>query len=288
MQIETQEGIQADAKKVGDSEELQTAKSQVKGRKKAVKSSEKFHNVTNKSNKVKSIRSKCTDNKTDGQNIVKDDHVNKSMNEMLPPSAEEQTKQESEATTKRPTKSGKAPRGPQKKVEEHKLSLQDSLRTVRARKKPPGATQTAASQPKNQSKAKTGDAQFTSQQAAPSRSRKRVVVAAGDAVEEAQNAGLRRSRRIASKRWILQRAEQLHRRGFARVHFSCRLYWHPHLLDFLDEQQGKVMDVLGCVTLSIVHFISTSLFCLQNIVNHSNFAALCYFVSLLNISTLTL
>lgn len=200
MQIETQEEIPVDAKKVDDSEELQAVKSQVKGRekerKKAVKSTEKLHNATNKSNKVKSIRSK----RTDSQNIVKDDHVNKSTSEMLPPSAEEQTKREPEAAAKKQTKSGKALRGPQKNVEEQELNSQDTLQAVRGRRKPPGATQTVASQPKNQCKRKTVESQSTSQQAAPSRSRKKVVVAAGDAVEEAQNAGLRRSRRIASKR----------------------------------------------------------------------------------------
>ncbi|XP_026219290.1 axoneme-associated protein mst101(2)-like [Anabas testudineus] len=200
MQLKSQEEIKVDAEKVDDSE-AEAAKSQVKSRGKEIKkATEKSQNASDKSNKVKSKRSKRTDSKTDGGNTAKDDHVNKSTSEMLTSTAE-QTKQKSEAPTEKPTKTVKASRGPQKKVKEQESNSQDPLQTVSRRRNPPGATRTVASQSKNQHKVKTGEAQSTSQQAAPSRTRKKTAVAAGDAVEEeAPNAGLRRSRRIASRR----------------------------------------------------------------------------------------
>lgn len=197
MQKETQEEIPVGAGKADDSEELQAAKGQVKvrekERKRAGNSTDKLQNATNKNNKVKSVRSK----RTDRQDIVRDDPVKKSTSEVSSAAAEEeeQTKKESEAATKKPSKSSKTPRGPQMK----ELNSQPSLQAGRGRRKPPGATRAAASPQKNRSQAKAGDAH-----AAPSRGRKQVAVATGDAEEEAQNAGLRRSRRIASRRWIRQ------------------------------------------------------------------------------------
>ncbi|XP_044044509.1 uncharacterized protein si:dkeyp-34c12.1 [Siniperca chuatsi] len=194
MQINSQEApeIQVKAEEADTSEELQATKSMVKRRgkerKKAVKSTEKLQDTTNQS---KSTKSKHTDNKTDSQTTVKDEHANKNTSETLT------TKQKSRAAAERLTKSVKAAKEPQKKVEEQQSNPQKSVLAARGRRKPPATTQTVASQLKNQSKVKTGEAQSTSQQAAPSRSRQK---AADDAVEEAPNAGLRRSKRIASRR----------------------------------------------------------------------------------------
>lgn len=185
MQINTQEApeIKVVAEGTDTSEEPQATKSQVKRRgkerKKVVKSTEKLQDTTNQS---KSTKSKHTDGKTDNQTSVKGDHTSEAL----------KTKQKSGAAAGKPTKSVKAARGPQKKVEE----TQESVQAVRGRRKPPGSAPTAASQPNNQSKAKTEEAQ----QAAPSRSRQKAAVAADDAGEEAQSAGPRRSKRIASRK----------------------------------------------------------------------------------------
>ncbi|KAI3366118.1 hypothetical protein L3Q82_009944, partial [Scortum barcoo] len=172
MQLNTQEA--AEIKVEADTpEEPRAAKSQVrrgKERKKAVKSPEKLQDTTNQS---KSKKSKRTD-----QTGVKDDQ--KTTGETL------KAKQKSGAATG----SVKAARGPQKKAEEGSDS---PVRAARGRRKPAGSAQAATSQPKNQSK--TDEARPT-KQAAPSRGRQKAAVAA----EEAQNAGLRRSKRIASRR----------------------------------------------------------------------------------------
>ncbi|XP_039997656.1 stress response protein NST1 [Xiphias gladius] len=201
MQIKTREEIKVEAEVEDTSEELQAAKSQVKRhgkeRKKTVKSTEKLQDTTNQS---KSIRSKRTDSKKASQTSVEDEHANKNNSETLKTSTTKQTKQKSEAVTEKLTKSVKAATGPQKKVEEQESNSKESLQAVKERRKPPGTTQTTASQPKNQTKMKTGEAQSTSQQATPSRSRRKAAVAPNDAGEEAQNTGLRRSKRIASRR----------------------------------------------------------------------------------------
>ncbi|XP_073318276.1 uncharacterized protein [Pagrus major] len=174
MQINTQEApeIKVEAEEAETSEE-QAAKGRVqrrgKERKKAVRFPEKLHDTTNQ---TKSTRSKPTD----GETGVKEDDASETV----------KTKQKSGAAAEKQTKSVKAARGPQKKVEETQSNPQESEQTVRGRRKPPRALQTTASQPKNQSKVKM-------EEAASSRSRQKA------AVEEAQSAGLRRSKRIASR-----------------------------------------------------------------------------------------
>lgn len=126
-------------------------------------------------NKTKSTRGKLTDGKTS----EKEDHANKGTGETV------KTKPKSRAAaTEKQTKSAKAPRGPQKKVEETESNPQESEQTVRGRRKPARAPQT--SQPKNQSKVKA-------EEAASSRGGQKA------GVDEAQGAGLRRSKRIASR-----------------------------------------------------------------------------------------
>lgn len=199
LQIKTQEEITVEAEET--SEKLQEAKSQVKHggkeRKKVVRFREEIQDTTNQS---ESTRSKRTDHKRDRQASLKDHHVSKNTNETLKTSATKQTKQNSEAVTEKPAKSVKAARGPQKNNEEQESNSQESVRAVRGRRKLPGTAQTTATQPKNPGKVKSVRAQSTSQQAAPSHSRKKAAVAPDDAGEEAQNTGLRRSKRIASRR----------------------------------------------------------------------------------------
>ncbi|TKS66553.1 hypothetical protein D9C73_000610 [Collichthys lucidus] len=160
--------FKVEAEKVDTSEELPAAKSQVrsrgKERKQAVKSTEKLQDATNQ-NKSKS---KLTDS-------LKDDRGNKKTSETL------KTKQKS---TEKQTKPVRAAGGPQRrKTEEEDSDLQESEPAVKGRRKPPGGAQTAASRAKNQSKVRTGEAPR-----------------AADDGEEAQHAGLRRSKRIASRR----------------------------------------------------------------------------------------
>lgn len=164
-----------------------------KDRKKAVTSSEKLQDATNQ-NQPTGINwsSKHTVRKTDSQTSLKDDRAHKNTDESMKTSTEEQTKHKS--GVEKPTKSLKAARGPQKKAEE-----QESVQAVRGRRQLAGPSKTTDPQPKNQRKVKTGETQSTSQQAVSSRSREKAV-AADDAGEEAQNAGLRRSKRIASRR----------------------------------------------------------------------------------------
>nr|XP_008282360.1 PREDICTED: eukaryotic translation initiation factor 3 subunit A-like [Stegastes partitus] len=108
---------------------------------------------------------------------------------------EEAFKLKSGAASENPTKSVPAARGKQNKVQEQEFSSQEAeLATRGARRKPAGAAQATASQPKRPEKA--GEAWSMSQQLAAPRSRKKA--AAG---EEAQNTGLRRSKRIATRRY---------------------------------------------------------------------------------------
>ncbi|XP_027147660.1 uncharacterized protein LOC104928335 isoform X2 [Larimichthys crocea] len=159
--------FKVEAEKVDTSEELPAAKSQVrsrgKERKQAVKSTEKLQDATNQ-NKSKSKL-------TDSRSSLKDDRENKKTSETL------KTKQKS---AEKQTKPVRAAGGPQRrKTEEKDSDLQESEQAVKGRRKPPGGAQTAASQAKNQSKVRTGEA--------------------ADDGEEAQHAGLRRSKRIASR-----------------------------------------------------------------------------------------
>lgn len=178
MQINIQEAaeISVEKEKVDPSEELQATKSQVqrpgKERKKAVKSTEKFQDTTNKS---KSTRSKLTDRKTDNETSEKDE-IHK-------------TKQKAEAAAEKPTKAGKTARGPQRKVEEKESNQKVSEPAAKGRRKLPGTAQNTTSSTKNQSKVKT--------EGAPSHSRQK---AADVGAEEAHSAGLRRSKRIANRR----------------------------------------------------------------------------------------
>lgn len=175
MQIHTPDAP-VEAEEVETSEEAQASKSQVKhkakGRKKTVRFAETLQETTNQS---KSSRGKHTD----GQTSVKDNHANKKASETL------KAKQKSGAAAERPAKSVKAARGPQKRVETES-NPQESEQAARGRRKPPGSAQAAASQARNRSKVKS--------EAAPSGSSQK------SAGEEAQNSGLRRSKRIASKK----------------------------------------------------------------------------------------
>lgn len=126
-------------------------------------------------NKTKLTRSKLTDSETG----VKDDHAKQSAGETVMAKPKSRA-----AATEKQTKSAKAARGPQKKVEETESNPQEPEQTVRGRRKPARAPQT--SQPKTQSKVKT-------EEAASSRGGQKA------GVDEAQGAGLRRSKRIASR-----------------------------------------------------------------------------------------
>ncbi|XP_030611501.1 uncharacterized protein LOC115798694 [Archocentrus centrarchus] len=145
------------------------AKPQRKGRKKAVKSTEKFQDTTNKSESARSRNSNAL------QTLAEEEPN-------LSGAAAEQQK-----------KMVKAARVKKEKAEVHDLNAQESVQPVRGRRrKPAGTAQTTVSQQKNQSKVKTGEAE------APSCGRRRAAPA--DAAEEAQSEGPRRSKRIASKK----------------------------------------------------------------------------------------
>ncbi|XP_035006111.2 axoneme-associated protein mst101(2) [Hippoglossus stenolepis] len=174
MQIKTHREIK-------EEEAAETTSGELRGRnRRQERKKEKLQDPTNQS---KSTRSKRTEN----QATLKEDRASKSTNET--PSATKQTKQKSE------DKSVKAAKGPQKKVEEQEVPVQ----AVRGRRKAPAAAQAAAPAPKNQSKVKPVEARSASRPAAPSRSRRKAAAAPPGAGEEAQNAGLRRSKRIASR-----------------------------------------------------------------------------------------
>ncbi|XP_042260941.1 uncharacterized protein LOC121892153 isoform X1 [Thunnus maccoyii] len=201
--LQMQINIQEVKESKGDTlEELQVSKTRVKRgkeRKKAVTPTERLQDATNQSQPTgMNSSSQQTVIETDNQTSLKDDaHMN--TNESMKTSTKEQTKPKS--GVEKPTKSVKAARGPQKKAEEQESNSKESVKAVRGRRQPAGPSKTAAPQPKNQSKVKAGERQSTSQQAASShRSRNKVAVAADNAGEEAQNVGLRRSKRIASRR----------------------------------------------------------------------------------------
>ncbi|KAG8004564.1 OX-2 membrane glycoprotein, partial [Nibea albiflora] len=135
--------IRVEADKV---EKLPAAKGQArrrgKERKQDVKPAEKLQDAK-KQNK----------SKTDSRSSVGDDRGSKNTSEPL------KTKQKSGAAAEKQTKSVRAAGEPQRrKTEETDSNLQESEGAVKGRRKPPGSTQAAASQAKNQSKVKTGEA----------------------------------------------------------------------------------------------------------------------------------
>ncbi|XP_004571295.3 uncharacterized protein LOC101473501 [Maylandia zebra] len=154
-------------------EDLDAIKSQMKlprkRQKKAVKSTEMLQDATNTS---KSTRSRNRDT--------------------LKTSAEEPTR--SGAPGEQQKKKVKASRGENEEAEGQDLNSQESVQPVRGRRKPAGTAQTTVSQQKSQSKVKTGEPEV------PSRGRRAAATTADNAGEEAQNEGLRRSKRIASKK----------------------------------------------------------------------------------------
>lgn len=80
-----------------------------------------------------------------------------------------------------------------------KQSDSQESKAVRGRRKPPGPMKSAPVQEQNQRRVKT-EVESASQQAAPPRSRKKNAAAADDAADNDQNTGLRRSKRLASRR----------------------------------------------------------------------------------------
>ncbi|XP_005937385.1 uncharacterized protein LOC102306644 [Haplochromis burtoni] len=154
-------------------EDLDAIKSQMKlprkRQKKAVKSTEMLQDATNTS---KSTRSRNRDT--------------------LKTSAEEPTR--SGAPGEQQKKKVKASRGENEEAEGQDLNSRESVQPVRGRRKPAGTAQTTVSQQKSQSKVKTGEPEV------PSRGRRAAATTADNAGEEAQNEGLRRSKRIASKK----------------------------------------------------------------------------------------
>lgn len=191
LQLNPQEAPEIKTEEVDPAEELQAAKTQEisrgKRRTKAVKSTEKLQDRTNQS---KSTRSRNTDGKTDNQISVKDDHASKNPGETV------KTKQKSSAAGEKLPKVVREVREPKKNVEEANSQVRDA----KERRKLPTAARTTASQPKNQSHVKIRKAQSSSQLMVPSQGRKKAAVAAGDAGEEPLNTGLRRSKRIASRK----------------------------------------------------------------------------------------
>ncbi|KAG7501489.1 hypothetical protein JOB18_000643 [Solea senegalensis] len=175
-QIETSKGNKVEAKVEDTSEVKSEGKQQRKPRK---KTKEKLPDAKNER---KSNRSKRADVKTENQ-AVKDD-TNETP--LTTPSTTVQTK----------SRSLKAAKGPQRKVQEQEAKSQESVQAVRGRPKPA------------ETKVKSVDVQSSKPlQAAPSRRRGKAAVAAAappppprDDGEEAQSAGLRRSKRIANKR----------------------------------------------------------------------------------------
>lgn len=155
-------------------EDLDAIKNQIKlprkRQKKAVKSTEMLQDATNTS---KSTRSRNRDT--------------------LKTSAEEPTR--SGPPGEQQKKKVKASRGENEEAEGQDLNSGESVQPVRGRRKPAGTAQTTVSQQKSQSKVKTGEPEV------PSRGRRRAAATTADnAGEEAQNEGLRRSKRIASKK----------------------------------------------------------------------------------------
>ncbi|XP_058468373.1 uncharacterized protein LOC131441991 [Solea solea] len=188
-QIETSKGNKVEAKVEDTSEIKSEGKQQRKPRK---KTKEKLPDAKNER---KSNRSKRADVKTESQ--AGEDDTNETP----------LTTQSTTVQTK--SRSLKAAKGPQRKAQEHEAKSQESVKAVRGRQKPAETAQT---------KVKSVDVQSSKPlQAAPSRRRGKAAAAAAaapaapaatapapapprDDGEEAQSAGLRRSKRIANKR----------------------------------------------------------------------------------------
>lgn len=136
-----------------------------------------------KSQKSQNLRAR--DSKTDNRN--------ENANEAL------KTKRKPEDTRGKLTKSMKASKPSQDKVKGQELDSQESVRTVRGRRKQSESSKTAAPQPKNQSNVSSKEA-FASERSAPAQSRKKVTEAAEKHKDEAQNVCLRRSKRIANRK----------------------------------------------------------------------------------------
>uniref|UniRef100_A0A8D3AZ26 Uncharacterized protein n=1 Tax=Scophthalmus maximus TaxID=52904 RepID=A0A8D3AZ26_SCOMX len=192
MLLKTRKDIKEEAGAGASSEKLHMKHGRQERKKK-----EKLQDKTNHS---KLTRSKRAEGKIDNQANVKETHPNKSTNETLQTSATKQAKQTAEAATDKLAKSVKAARGPLKRVEEQEPKSQESVQAGRGRRKTPCSTQAAAPQPTNPTKAKAGEDLSTSQQFTPSRSRGKAAAAQRDAGVQAQGSGLRRSKRIASRR----------------------------------------------------------------------------------------
>ncbi|XP_069554217.1 protein P54-like [Brachyistius frenatus] len=180
MQTNTQEATET--RKEGHSEGLQTTKSQMKcqgNEKKKVRFADYV--------KTNSSSTKGTDGKTDNQPSVNDNHANKNTREALKTSKKEQPRQKPGAAADKPAKPLKATRATQRKVEEQELYSQALVQAVRGKRK-----DARTAQAKRLTKAKAGEGLSTTQKAAPSHSKRK-------AVDEAQTASLRRSKRIASR-----------------------------------------------------------------------------------------
>lgn len=165
MQTKTQEApkIKAEPEKVGTSEEMQDSKNQAKRRGKQRKNAEKSSDELQDANQ-RSTRSRRANG-----------------------GADLETKPKSRATSQEPTTSVKAARGSRRKVKETESNLQEAEQPPKEQQRPLGKAQPAALPPKNRRKAKVEEAPSSRRQAA-------------DAGEESLSAGLRRSKRIASRR----------------------------------------------------------------------------------------
>ncbi|XP_040925710.1 uncharacterized protein LOC114851142 isoform X2 [Betta splendens] len=182
MQIKKQEESGADAEKEEASDEVQ-AKGQVqrgqKEKRKGDKSAEKVRDAP-KQNKERSTRNK----RTDAQSAA-DDGTSENVTTA-------ETKPKSEAAAPKATKSVKASRGSQQNGEGPESGSRAS-RAARGGARPPGATAAAASQPRGRRTARSEDA-------APTAEKERRGARAAAEEEEEEGTGLRRSRRIASRR----------------------------------------------------------------------------------------
>lgn len=161
-QIDSQETSNTKAEKVETWEERRDAKSQVKRQKKERKNPAKASEKTQGgTNQSKPMRQRLADSQSGDQTGEKDDRDDPVTGRTW------KAKPKSEAVARKPTKPAA-----QKRAEGKESKSQESEAAVRERIRAPGKPKTVASQPKNQPEA-------------------------GD---EAPNAGLRRSKRIASRR----------------------------------------------------------------------------------------
>ncbi|XP_029927646.1 DNA repair protein RAD50 isoform X2 [Myripristis murdjan] len=178
---------------------VDSPKPQRRKRKKDDKTAETLHDTTNQSKPTKrNTRARKADKKTDNQASLKDDTGNKNTHEPLKTSTR-QTKQKSKDAKQKLTKTVKAAKMPQRKVTEQESHPPESSQAVSTRITSE-ASKTTASQGKTQGKVDSGKAQSTSEQPPARRTRKKATVVTLSAAEADQNPGLRRSKRIASKK----------------------------------------------------------------------------------------